>query len=89
MTQPEVFLIQVWHNQSVAKSGKPKSSETMQILALILPYLTGAFAVWCAVGIARTAVELWRELRPATSPEPSAPAVPLPRPRPATLPRAA
>jgi hypothetical protein len=51
----------------------------MQILNELLPYVTGAFATWCAAGVFRTALEIWHELRPERESRPEQEPVRIPR----------
>lgn len=55
----------------------------LTLLDILLPYVTSAFAIWCAIGIGRTAREIWGELRPAPAAPPrSEPAPHRPRAEP-------
>ena len=49
----------------------------LRILDILFPYVTVAFAIWCVVGIAQTAREIWAELRPAPAAPPQSELVPL------------
>jgi hypothetical protein len=61
----------------------------MQLLNAILPWITSAFALWCAAGLVRTAIEIWKELRPAPAARPRSEPVPLHRPEASPLRNAA